>query len=41
MQLHDASAVSTVGAWKLRVTDGTPGVFDLEPSHLQRWSLTL
>lgn len=36
----DASAVTTVGTWKLRVTDGTPGIFDLDPGHLQRWSLT-
>jgi hypothetical protein len=37
----DASAVPTVGTWKLRITDGTPEIFDLEPGHLQRWSLTL
>jgi Zn-dependent metalloprotease len=36
----DASAVPTVGTWKLRVTDGTPGFYDLGPGHLQRWSLT-
>ncbi|WP_308284721.1 M4 family metallopeptidase [Streptomyces longispororuber] len=36
----DASAVPAVGTWKLRVTDGTPGIFDLDPGHLQRWSLT-
>ncbi|MGI5143144.1 MULTISPECIES: M4 family metallopeptidase [unclassified Streptomyces] len=36
----DASAVTTVGTWKLRVTDGTPGFYDLDPGHLQRWSLT-
>ncbi|WP_086728496.1 M4 family metallopeptidase [Streptomyces carpinensis] len=36
----DASAVTTVGTWKLRVTDGTPGIFSLDPGHLQRWSLT-
>lgn len=37
----DASAVTTVGTWKLRVTDGTPGIFNSwDPGHLQRWSLT-
>jgi Zn-dependent metalloprotease len=36
----DASAVTRVGTWKLRVTDGTPGFYDLDPGHLQRWSLT-
>ncbi|MCP3784983.1 M4 family metallopeptidase [Micromonospora sp. A3M-1-15] len=36
----DASAVPAVGTWKLRVTDGTPGIFDLDAGHLQRWSLT-
>lgn len=36
----DASAVTAIGTWKLRVTDGTPGIFDLDPGHLQRWSLT-
>jgi Zn-dependent metalloprotease len=36
----DASAVPAVGTWTLRVTDGTPGIFDLDPGHLQRWSLT-
>nr|WP_258055905.1 M4 family metallopeptidase [Streptomyces sp. Ru62] len=35
----DVSAVTTVGTWKLRVTDGTPGFYDLDPGHLQRWSL--
>ncbi|MET7645848.1 M4 family metallopeptidase [Streptomyces sp. NPDC005426] len=35
----DASAVPAVGTWKLRVTDGTPGIFDLDAGHLQRWSL--
>nr|WP_234436116.1 M4 family metallopeptidase [Streptomyces sp. NRRL S-813] len=35
----DASAVTTVGTWKLRVTDGTPGFYNLDPGHLQRWSL--
>ncbi|MET8771520.1 M4 family metallopeptidase [Streptomyces sp. NPDC004658] len=35
----DASAVTRVGTWKLRVTDGTPGFYDLDPGHLQRWSL--
>lgn len=36
----DASAVTRVGTWKLRVTDGTPGFYDLDPGHLLRWSLT-
>jgi Zn-dependent metalloprotease len=36
----DASAVRARGTWKLRVTDGTPGFYDLDPGHLQRWSLT-
>ncbi|WP_208869491.1 proprotein convertase P-domain-containing protein [Micromonospora cremea] len=36
----DAWAVPTVGTWKLRVTDGTPGFYDLDAGHLQRWSLT-
>ncbi|WP_431952865.1 M4 family metallopeptidase [Actinacidiphila sp. bgisy167] len=36
----DASAVPAVGTWKLRVIDGTPGFYDLDPGHLQRWSLT-
>ncbi|MDX3238849.1 M4 family metallopeptidase [Streptomyces sp. ME03-5709C] len=36
----DASAVPAVGTWKLRVVDGTPGFYDLDPGHLQRWSLT-
>nr|WP_229888012.1 M4 family metallopeptidase [Streptomyces olivaceoviridis] len=35
----DASALPTVGTWKLRVTDGTPGFYNLDPGHLQRWSL--
>ncbi|SEN78694.1 M4 family metallopeptidase [Actinacidiphila rubida] len=36
----DASAVQAVGTWKLRVTDGTPGFYDLDPGQLQRWSMT-
>ncbi|WP_436839963.1 M4 family metallopeptidase [Streptomyces althioticus] len=36
----DASAVMTAGTWTLRVTDATPGLYDLDPGHLQRWSLT-
>lgn len=37
----DASAVTKVGTWKLRVTDGTPGIYSSwDPGHLQRWSLT-
>lgn len=36
----DASAVRTRGTWKLRVTDGTPGFYDLDPGHLQRWSMS-
>ncbi|MEW2624119.1 M4 family metallopeptidase [Streptomyces sp. NPDC048106] len=35
----DASAVPAKGTWKLRVTDGTPGIFTLDPGHLQSWSL--
>ncbi|WP_422665120.1 M4 family metallopeptidase [Actinacidiphila cocklensis] len=36
----DASAVQARGTWKLRVADGTPGFYDLDPGHLQRWSMT-
>ncbi|MBY8880897.1 M4 family metallopeptidase [Streptomyces sp. PLK6-54] len=36
----DASAVQATGTWKLRVTDGTPGFYDLDPGHLLRWSMT-
>ncbi|MGW3635114.1 M4 family metallopeptidase [Streptomyces sp. NPDC005122] len=37
----DASAVTKVGTWKLRVTDGTPGIYSSwDPGHLQRWSIT-
>jgi Zn-dependent metalloprotease len=36
----DASAVPALGTWTLRVTDGTPGIYDLDPGHLQRWSMT-
>ncbi len=36
----DASAVTKTGTWTLRVTDATPGLYDLDPGHLQRWSLT-
>ncbi|MEW2289217.1 M4 family metallopeptidase [Streptomyces sp. NPDC047841] len=35
----DASAAARVGTWKLRVTDGTPGFYDLDAGHLRRWSL--
>ncbi|NYV73877.1 M4 family metallopeptidase [Streptomyces sp. UH6] len=36
----DASAVPAVGTWKLRVVDGTPGIFDLDTGTLVSWSLT-
>lgn len=36
----DASAVQRLGTWKLRIADGTPGYYDLDPGHLQRWSMT-
>ncbi|MGW7285079.1 M4 family metallopeptidase, partial [Streptomyces sp. NPDC054847] len=36
----DTSAVAATGTWKLRVTDGTPGIFTLEPGRLNAWSLT-
>ncbi|MEU3795527.1 M4 family metallopeptidase [Streptomyces fructofermentans] len=36
----DASALRANGTWKLRVTDSTPGIFTVEPGHLDRWSLT-
>ncbi|WP_055588600.1 M4 family metallopeptidase [Streptacidiphilus griseoplanus] len=36
----DASAVAANGTWQLRVTDGTPGFFDIPDGHLQRWSMT-
>ncbi|WP_031517479.1 M4 family metallopeptidase [Streptomyces sp. NRRL F-5123] len=36
----DASAVAANGTWALRVTDGTPGMYDIPEGHLQRWSLT-
>ncbi|MFE5211513.1 M4 family metallopeptidase [Streptomyces sp. NPDC056600] len=36
----DASAVPAVGTWKLRVDDGTPGIFDLDSGTLVKWSLT-
>ncbi|GAA4803647.1 M4 family metallopeptidase [Streptomyces ziwulingensis] len=36
----DASAVPADGTWKLRVKDNTPGIFLVDPGHLDRWSLT-
>ncbi|MQY14813.1 Transglutaminase-activating metalloprotease [Streptomyces sp. RB5] len=36
----DASAVSAVGTWKLRVFDGTPGIFDMDEGELQGWSMS-
>ncbi|MGW0582883.1 M4 family metallopeptidase, partial [Streptomyces sp. NPDC002920] len=36
----DASALPANGAWKLRVTDNTPGIFTVDPGYLDRWSLT-
>ncbi|MDF6045547.1 M4 family metallopeptidase [Streptomyces sp. JH14] len=36
----DASAFPANGTWKLRVTDDTPSIFDLDEGHLHSWSLT-
>ncbi|MFJ3284918.1 M4 family metallopeptidase [Streptomyces sp. NPDC086669] len=36
----DASAVPANGTWRLRVTDNTPGIFTVDPGHLDSWSLT-
>jgi hypothetical protein len=36
----DASAVPANGSWKLRVVDGTPGIFTYDPGYLDSWSMT-
>ncbi|MFB7443568.1 hypothetical protein [Streptomyces mirabilis] len=36
----DASALPADGTWRLRVMHDTPGVFTVDPGHLDGWNLT-
>jgi Thermolysin metallopeptidase, alpha-helical domain/Thermolysin metallopeptidase, catalytic domain/Putative Ig domain/Proprotein convertase P-domain len=35
----DASGIPANGTWKLRVVDGTPGIFSVDPGYLDGWSM--
>ncbi|MER7690217.1 hypothetical protein [Streptomyces sp. NPDC097610] len=36
----DASAPPADGSWRLRVMDNAPGIFTVDPGHLDGWNLT-